>query len=165
MIFSFLFKKFEPVLIPYEADKHLNLLYSWISSDEIMRMYDLRITSKEEVEEWFKHDLIYLIQIDNTLAGYINLCDIDNSKGSAELGYMLIEKYRGKGYMNVPIEFMISKARELKLKKLVAYTILGNVKSQKILLKHGFVFAKKSIEPDWSHYDGEVEWNWYELTV
>ncbi|MEI6887439.1 MAG: GNAT family N-acetyltransferase [bacterium] len=159
------YQKILPSIIPFNAKDHFDILYDWITKDEIMKAYDFRPPSKDEVLNWVGNDVIFMITIKDELAGYINLSDFHNLEKTADLGYMLIEKYRGKGYMNYAMKHIIGKAKEMGLAKIKAYTRPENTISQKVLLKYDFKYTKRAIEHNWSHYDGEIEWNWYELEL
>ena len=56
----------------------------------------------------------------------------------AELGYMLLPKYWGKGYGSRIAEALIYMAEKTKVRRLTAIIDPNNIPSRKILIKHGF---------------------------
>lgn len=63
-----------------------------------------------------------------------------NLKYNAEIGYWLGQEYWGKGYATEVVQKLISIAKESKnFHKLFARTFEGNLASEKVLQKNGFV--------------------------
>ena len=60
----------------------------------------------------------------------------------AELGYMLLPDYWGRGLGSEIARLLVEKARTQQLKRLIAIIDPNNIPSRKILLKHGFVSDK-----------------------
>jgi ribosomal-protein-alanine N-acetyltransferase len=62
-----------------------------------------------------------------------------------QLGYSLLKKDWGKGYATEIVEAGLNYAGNvLKLEEIKAVTMLKNIASQKVLMKNGFVFEKKT---------------------
>lgn len=76
--------------------------------------------------------------------GGICLWNISDDKTQAEIGYDLLPKYRGKGYIQEAIHAVMNYAFEvLKLDKIVAEEVrVENIKSIKALERCGFVLEK-----------------------
>jgi RimJ/RimL family protein N-acetyltransferase len=63
-----------------------------------------------------------------------------NLKYNAEIGYWLGQEYWGNGYATEVVQQLISIAKESKkFHKLFARTFEGNLASEKVLIKNGFV--------------------------
>lgn len=80
----------------------------------------------------------YLIKDpDGNIAGRINLVDIDEEAGMAEVGFRLGESYGGKGIGSNALNLLLS--TESNLKRIHAKTTTVNKSSQKVLEKNGFI--------------------------
>lgn len=72
--------------------------------------------------------------------GYGGLFDISEKDKRAEIGYGLIKQYWNKGYMSEILEEIIKFAfSTLELHKIYGVIIKGNIASQGLLKKNGFV--------------------------
>jgi [ribosomal protein S5]-alanine N-acetyltransferase len=79
-----------------------------------------------------------LVDEDDSVIGRFNLYDID--AGTAELGYRVAERVAGRGVATAAVRELCGLvASEHGLHRLKATTSLGNVASQKVLGKAGFV--------------------------
>lgn len=69
-----------------------------------------------------------------------------DENGSIEIGYSVVEQFRGKGYAGEMVSALIKIASENpKVKQICAHTVIDNQASIKVLLKNGF---RRSGEPD-----------------
>jgi ribosomal-protein-alanine N-acetyltransferase len=79
-----------------------------------------------------------LVAGDGTVLGRFNLVDL--ADGSAELGYRVAQQAAGRGLATATVrELCVLAAREYALRTLRAATTQGNIASQKVLAKVGFV--------------------------
>lgn len=86
------------------------------------------------------HAYFVLVQADGTVTGRFNLFNIND--GVAELGYRVAQRVAGRGVATAAVREVCRMARtQLGLHTLTARTTLGNVASQRVLAKAGFVPA------------------------
>lgn len=71
------------------------------------------------------------------IVGRINLVDIDQTTGTAELGFRVGEAYVGKGIGNKALSLLLN--TDLDIKQITAKTTTVNKASQKVLQNNGFV--------------------------
>lgn len=93
-----------------------------------------------------KNALLFLIlkKEKNQIVGAIWLENINLKNRSAEVGFLLSEKYQGKGYGYEAGKLLLRFAfRRLKLKKITALTTNHNKSSMNLLEKLGFKIKKK----------------------
>lgn len=134
------------------------------SNEEVMNMNFGRVFTMEETNKTFAG----LLKADvNELVGYYKVYEaegkgyvglgamtVNDDLTEAEIEYMILPQFWGKGYGTEIAEKMIAKAKELKtVKKITAYTGPENLRSQKILMKHGFKSVRTFITSD----DNEAE--------
>lgn len=92
----------------------------------------------------------------NEYVGGICLWNISDDKTQAEIGYDLLPKHRGNGYIQEAINAVSNYAFEaLKLDKIVAEQVrVDNMKSIKVLERYGFLLEKTfQVQMD----DGSIE--------
>ena len=105
--------------------------------------------TEEDITKWLHHFIRTFKDEFNTQTYAVYLKDTDTIIGYGGLGYLsefneieimygFNEKYWGKGYATEVSLRMKELAKELRLNFLVALADIGNVPSQKILLKTGF---------------------------
>jgi len=81
-----------------------------------------------------------LVAEDGSVLGRFNLYNVEN--GTAELGYRVAQHVAGRGVATAAVREMCGLAAARHgLRSLRAATSLGNVASQKVLAKAGFVWA------------------------
>ncbi len=78
-----------------------------------------------------------LVNDDGSVVGRINLVDV--ADGQAELGYRIAKKASGQGVATAAVREICSLAVSYGLRTLIAETTAGNVGSQAVLKKAGFV--------------------------
>jgi ribosomal-protein-alanine N-acetyltransferase len=80
----------------------------------------------------------------NDYVGGISLWNISDDKTQAEIGYDLLPKHRGNGYIQEAINAVSNYAFEaLKLDKIVAEQVrVENIKSIKVLERYGFLLEE-----------------------
>ena len=80
----------------------------------------------------------YLIKDpEGNIAGRINLVDIDEAAGTAEVGFRLGENYGGRGFGSKALSLLLS--TESNLKQIQAKTTTVNKSSQRVLERNGFI--------------------------
>lgn len=62
----------------------------------------------------------------------------EEKKDEAEIGYMLLPKYWGKGFGSKIADVLIEKAKQTSVKRLTAVIDPNNIPSRNILIKRGF---------------------------
>lgn len=81
----------------------------------------------------------YYVRVEGEFAAVIALRAIDWSHGIAEVGYLVAEKFQGRGVATEGLRLLIEIAKEEPgLRKLRALTIEENVASHRVLEKNGF---------------------------
>ena len=131
-----------------------DLYYALVSEERVMAQITERAIPLEEAEINF-HSLLkrnqqaekigsYKIYDQQTLE-YIGLGHItpdDDLSGEAELGYMILPQYWGKGYGSEIARVLLVKAGEAGMTSLKAIIDPDNIPSRRILQKHGFISEK-----------------------
>lgn len=82
---------------------------------------------------------------DSVTGEYIGLGHLtlnENETEQAEIGYMLLPEYWGKGYGNTIAKQLIELAKKTRINKLKAIIDPENIPSKKILIKQGFTSEK-----------------------
>ncbi len=101
------------------------------------------IVQENKAESKLGHFIVFL-ESNNQFMGYAKL--IETSSESAELGYMFLPEYWGKGFGNEVSEILANYARTIpSLKKVIAIIDPENTSSKKILLNCGFHLHKTCI--------------------
>lgn len=129
--------------------------YSLISDEGVMAMITERAILIEEAKIYYdlllknnaQHESFGNFKVFQKETGdFIGLAKLaieDNNLEEAELGYMLLPEYCGKGYGSEIAKLMLEKAiNEKSLKKIVAIIDPNNKASRKILLNNEFVSEK-----------------------
>lgn len=133
-------------------------------NEEVMKMNFGRVFTMEETKKTFagllKADVSgaagYYKVYEAESRNYIGLgaMTLSDDQTEAEIEYIILPDFWGKGYGTEIAEKMIAKATEVKtVGKITAYTGPENVRSQKILKSHGFKIVRKFITSD----DNEAE--------
>ena len=79
--------------------------------------------------------------------GTICLWNIDHQARQAEIGYELLPRFQGKGYMSEAIDAVINYLRNnLNFNIVAAYSIIANEQSARLLLKKGFIPKASDVE-------------------
>ncbi len=100
-----------------------------------------------------KRNYLLVKRADDTMPiGKITLFDINPRNRSAEFGYYMPERYRGKGLGSIMLKKFLSTVfldPVLNLNKIYATTSAGNQLSMRLLEKHGFHLDGKNREHYW----------------
>ena len=128
-------------------DSEREYLGEWLPFVELTQ--DVSFTSKF-IENYLKteeRDLTCIIRYHNRFVGLIGLKDTDYDNNKTEIGYWISEKYQGNGIVTRSCQRLIDYAfDDLKLNRIQIKAATGNLKSQRIPEKLGFV--KEGIERD-----------------
>jgi len=112
-----------------------------IPLDEAMKTYNLSLNNNELHKSFGSFKIIE--NSTNKFIGSALLRVKEKNSTEAELGYMLLPSYWGKGIGSVVAELLIEKAKEEKqLNKITAIIDPNNIASRKILIKNGFTSEK-----------------------
>ena len=91
---------------------------------------------------------------EDRMIGSIAIWRIDNEHHRGEIGYVMLHEYQGKGLMHEAMEAIIDYAfKEMKLHSLEANINPGNLASQKVLERAGFV--REAYFRENYYYDGK----------
>ena len=102
-------------------------------------LYKIRDRLTEHPEEYpVAVDYLIIIKDIKTVIGtiYFKSLPVD---GVSEIGYGMSPQYEGNGYMSEALETMLKYGKENNIKTVIADTMIDNVKSQKVLLRNGFI--------------------------
>lgn len=140
------FKKFE--------ENDLKDYFKLVSSEQVMAQITERAIPLKEAQvnyqkllkrnENYENFGSYKV-FDSVTGEYIGLGHLtlnENETEQAEIGYMLLPEYWGKGYGNTIAEQLIELAKKTKINKLKAIIDPENIPSKKILIKQGFTSEK-----------------------
>lgn len=73
--------------------------------------------------------------------------DIEN--GEIEVGYLVLKKYWGKGYASKILKILLDWARSnIKKDKIIAFTPIDHLASERVMQKAGMIFSRKGIMKD-----------------
>ena len=91
------------------------------------------------------------------MVGRINLSVLENNRKTAEIGYRIGENVSNLGYASEAVKLVLEKAfTTYDLNRIIAGTATGNLASQRVLLKNGFIFSRViendlQIHNEWVH--------------
>ncbi len=115
--------------------------------------------TRELLREQENHD-VYMHLIRDTqgvMVGRINLSVLENNRKTAELGYRIGENVTNLGYASEAVKLVLEKAfTTYGFNRIIAGTAIGNLASQRVLLKNGFTFSRViendlQIHNEWVH--------------
>lgn len=125
--------------------------YSYFSclvfNEQVMNMNMGRVFTEEEAVNYFgfmiNNSENYKIFIENSDISRIYIgtatLRLNENESEAEIEYMLLPDYWGKGYGTDIVGSLINLAKNKKnIKELIAITDPNNIGSQKVLIKNGF---------------------------
>ena len=129
--------------------------YALTGNEKVMAMITERPLSKEEALKKFNYFLennklhksfgsfkVFKVE-DSGVLGFAKLEITEENRYEAELGYMLLPEFWGRGYGNEIAEHLLEVAiSDPLLKRVYANTDPDNSASRKILLKNGFTSEK-----------------------
>lgn len=122
--------------------------------------------TRELLREQENHD-VYMHLIRDTqgvMVGRINLSVLENNRKTAELGYRIGENVTNLGYASEAVKLVLEKAfTTYGFNRIIAGTAIGNLASQRVLLKNGFTFSRV-IETDLQIHNEWVHTAVFEIT-
>ena len=115
--------------------------------------------TRELLREQENHDVyMHLIRdAQGVMVGRINLSVLENNRKTAELGYRIGENVSDLGYASEAVKLVLEKSfTTYGFNRIIAGTATGNLASQKVLLKNGFIFSRViendlQIHNEWLH--------------
>lgn len=115
--------------------------------------------TRELLREQENHDVyMHLIRdAQGVMVGRINLSVLENNRKTAELGYRIGENVSNLGYASEAVKLVLEKSfTTYGFNRIIAGTTTGNLASQKVLLKNGFIFSRViendlQIHNEWLH--------------
>ncbi|WP_100404083.1 GNAT family N-acetyltransferase [Bacillus sp. FJAT-42315] len=140
------YKKFEA--------KDFNDYFRLVSNEQVMAQITERAIPLEEAQADYEkllerngqHELYGSYKVYDSSSGeYIGLGHVTLNEDrieEAEIGYMLLPAYWGKGYGSTIAEQLIELAKQTEVKILKAIIDPGNIPSRKILIKQRFTSEK-----------------------
>ncbi|WP_454054868.1 GNAT family N-acetyltransferase [Clostridium sp. Marseille-Q7071] len=139
----------------FVSDKDFEDYFSLVANAKVMAMVTERAIPLEEARNDFKlllcknekHEEFGIFKVleraTNNFIGLGKLEINENDFSEAELGYLLLPEFWGKGYGSEIAEILLNKAEESKLlHRIIAIIDPKNVASKKILLKNNFISEK-----------------------
>ena len=122
--------------------------------------------TRELLREQENHDVyMYLIRdTQGVMVGRINLSVLENNRKIAELGYRIGENVTNLGYASEAVKLVLEKAfTTYGFNRTIAGTAIGNLASQRVLLKNGFTFSR-SIENDFQIHNEWIHTAVFDIT-
>jgi RimJ/RimL family protein N-acetyltransferase len=138
---NIILEKFEPT--------DFSSYFLLVSNEQVMKMISERSIPLEEAKENYskiiirneKYDIFGSYKVFNEIYEFIGLGSLilnEDKNEEAELGYMLLPNYWGKGYGSQIAELLIEKAKSTCISRLTAIIDPKNIPSRKILISRGF---------------------------
>ena len=122
--------------------------------------------TRELLREQENHDVyMYLIRdAQGIMVGRINLSVLEKDRKTAELGYRIGENVTNLGYASEAVKLVLEKAfTTYGFNRTIAGTAIGNLASQRVLLKNGFTFSR-SIENDFQIHNEWIHTAVFDIT-
>lgn len=145
--------------------EHLKDIFSLFRDDKVTKFYNIKTMQKPEdgqvYLDWFQKrfkeqaGIRWGIQLKNK-EGIIGTIGYNNFSENhrANLGYDLQSIYWNKGYMAEAIEAVVNFGfNVLNINRVEAEVMIGNIQSEKLLLKLGF--QKEGCLRDWMYWDNK----------
>lgn len=143
--------------------EHLKDIFSLFGDDKVTKFYNIKTLQKPQdgqvYLDWFQKrfkeqaGIRWGIQLKNE-EGIIGTIGYNNfsEKHRANLGYDLQSIYWNKGYMTEAIEAVVEFGfNNLNVNRIEAEVMVGNIQSEKLLLKLGF--HNEGCLRDWMYWD------------
>jgi RimJ/RimL family protein N-acetyltransferase len=125
--------------------------FALVSNESVMAQITERAIPLDEAEANYrkllernsKHELFGSYKVfDEDYIGLGHVTVNEENPDEAEIGYMLLPAYWGKGYGTLIAAELIELAKQTNVSRLTAIIDPENIPSRKILLKHGFTSDK-----------------------
>ena len=120
-----------------------DLLFKWTNDPEVRKWsFSSNKIKKNEHMKWLqnkiidKNVLMWIFIFDQSPSGLVRF---EKDKNKAILNYQIASEFRGKGLASIMLDLAIKKIQKhWKNFDIIAYTMSGNLASNKSLLKSGF---------------------------
>jgi len=141
---------FRPVI-----ENDINYLLNLDTDPETMSFFPGGTRTPEEIKNNIKKYMdaynncgygIFLV-FDTTSGEFIGRAGFgDIETGEIEVGYLVLKKYWGKGYASRILKVLLSWAKDnIKKDKIIAFTPLDHLASERVMQKAGMAFSRKGI--------------------
>lgn len=139
---------------PFE-DSDLDYLMLLDADPETMSFFPGGVRTREEIQTNIKKYITlynkkgystFVVFDTNTneFIGRAGFGDIET--GEIEVGYLVLRKYWGKGYASRILKALLAWAKKyIKKDKIIAFTPLNHIASEKVMQKAGMIFVKKGM--------------------
>jgi len=141
-----------------ELRKISNLDRVWffelLSNPELLR-YISEALSPEEIEQQFQSRLtpwnlgsqhwLTLSVFEKTSGNFVGLNGFKHRQGCASVGFIFLSRYQNFGYATESLSAVCEFAQNLGIKALDANITQGNIASEKVVQKCGFILAQESL--------------------
>lgn len=146
----------------FNSDNDYNYWWTLASNEETMKMNYGRVFTRDEAGEVFNQILEiskredgsqYFKVFDEDTKYFIGMAALIEKEADkeAEIEYMFLPEYWGRGYGSRTVEALLDMAKELEgIERVIAIIDPRNERSAKILLKNGFQLQRKFIIDDGS---------------
>lgn len=138
-------------LLKFKEDD-FDYYYKLVSNNRVMSQITERAIPYEEAKINFQKLVTYnknnndygsykiSIDLDQEFIGLAHLTSNEQQTNEAEIGYMILPKYWGRGFGTDVVNQLIEIASQLGLEKIQAIIDPENIASRKILSNQGFIF-------------------------
>lgn len=139
------------------VDKDREYLSQWLAWPvHIKKTEDYLPFIRDSIAKYSKDEsLVCAIEYNTKIVGCISYNYISHSLKKVEIGYWLASDYQGKGIMTRCVEFLTNQAFEtLKMEKVESSVAVGNLPSQNIFKRLGFV--EEGIISNYENLNGTI---------
>jgi ribosomal-protein-alanine N-acetyltransferase len=114
----------------------------WSSSPAAIQE-QLDYDKKQFIKNGYGAFLVFELDTGNFI-GRAGFGDIANSE--VEVGYIVLEQHRGKGYATLILKALLAWAKQhIKKEKIIAITAIENIVSARVMQKAGMQFSRRSM--------------------
>jgi len=137
------------------VESDINYLLMLDADLEIMSFFPGGVRSRKEIEDNIRK---YIAAYNEKGYGIFLVFDLkteefigragfgDIESGETEVGYLILKKYWGKGYASKILKILLNWAKNnIKKDKIIAFTPLDHIASEKVMQKAGMIFSRKGI--------------------
>lgn len=137
------------------VENDLDYLLMLDADPETMSYFPGGVRSRQEIDSNIKKYItayhenkygIFLVFDTNSeeFIGRAGFGDIES--GETEVGYLVLKKYWGKGYASRILKILLAWAKNnIKKDKIIAFTPVDHLASERVMQKAGMLFTKKAI--------------------
>jgi len=143
------------------TDDDLQAIFALRTNEDVCRYIDRPILKDTDATQSFidrikngynaNNTYYWVITLKETgdLIGTICLWNIAADETTAEIGYEMLPRYHGNGYMQEAMASVIDYSFDvLRLHAIEAFTHKDNARSRHLLQKHGFILCEGRTDPD-----------------